>query len=99
MIRKDPVFQNCATLIYVSVPNMVDKAPFQSTPNTDLERRKLYKEVQQRYSELRTTEWLKVVPKEQRKQVIAINHDPPTFDHIRISKTAWISVTYYKCCK
>lgn len=52
------------------------------------EQGKLYKKVRLRYSELRDIEWLEVVPKDKRGEVIQKNHDPPTCGHLGTSKTA-----------
>lgn len=61
-----------------------------------LEKDILYKRVQSKHSELRDIEWLQVVPKDRRKEVIRQNHDPPTCGHLGISKTLGrISEKYY----
>lgn len=56
----------------------------------------LYKRAKLRYPELAQTLWLRVVPKEQRKNVIREHHDPPLCGHSGIFKTtARISGKFY----
>lgn len=80
---------------YHKMCNQVKDNPLKY-PLWRFEEGKLYKRVQQRYSELKNTEWLETLPKEQRKEVIVKNHDPPTCGHLGISKTvARITEKYY----
>lgn len=61
---------------------------------------RLYRKTKLRYPELETKEWLMVVPREKRRDIIQSHHDPPTCGHLGISKTlARINRRYYwpKC--
>lgn len=61
---------------------------------------KLYRKTKLRYPDLEINEWLLVVPKDKRQEVIQRHHDPPTCGHLGISKTlARIHQKYYwpKC--
>lgn len=67
-------------------------------PSWRLESNKLYKRAKLKYPILQTenSEWLEVVPKEHRKQLIEEHHAPPTCGHAGIFKTFnRIATKYY----
>lgn len=57
---------------------------------------KLYRHSKRRYPDLAYSEWLMVVPRENRQDIIRDHHDPPTAGHLGVSKTlAKINQKYY----
>lgn len=57
---------------------------------------KLYRKTKLKYPSLKGTEWLEVVPRERRIEVIRNHHDIPTSGHLGITKTtARITSQYY----
>lgn len=52
-----------------------------------IENGKLYKRIQRRYPDLESREWLMVVPRGRRQEIIQAHHNPPTCGHLGISKT------------
>lgn len=80
---------------YTKMTKQVTSFPRQY-PLWRLEEGKLYRKIKTRYPDLNDNEWLLVIPREQRKDVIRDNHDPPTSGHLGISKTiARVSQKFY----
>lgn len=84
---------------YTNMCKLVTENP-KDYPLWMVENGKLLRKTRLRYPELERNEWLIVVPKEKRQEIIQSRHDPPTCGHLGISKTlARINQQYYwpKC--
>lgn len=84
---------------YTTMCNRVTDKPHEY-PLWLLENGRLYRKTKLRYPELQRKEWLMVVPKEKRQEIIRNHHDPPTCGHLGVSKTlARITRNFYwpKC--
>lgn len=73
---------------YESMLEKVEQKPL-SYPNWRVYEGRLYKYVKQSYPELRSAGdfWKEVVPKNERREVIAAAHEPPTSGHMGVYKT------------
>lgn len=94
-----PEIELCNDKWYMGLAQKIVEKP-QDYPLWMLKDGKIYRKTKIRYHDLDENEWLLVVPKEKRQQIIRDHHDPPTCGHLGISKTtARINQQYYwpKC--
>lgn len=82
---------------YYQMCQQVEAKP-EKYPMWRSEGNQLFKRVEVSYPALReeSEEWLIVVPREKRLEIIKINHDPPTCGHLGVAKTyARVNSRYY----